>query len=330
MAILTQMLILKALTKRNQGTTQILEKLNKEGVTLTLRSVQRNLENLSGKFPIISDHKNPAGWRWEDGAELFTLPMMDSSTALTLRLAEQYLADMLPKNCVKTLQPYMLSAHKVLDQHDHTGIGEWPKRIARISRQQRLILPTVDEDVLDEVFQAVLESKQLKISYRGVDDEESSERELHPLGLVFDSGIIYLVATVWQYQDIRQFVLHRIVDAEMLTEHIRRDETFCLDEYIAEGNFDFPRRQGLIRVKLLVDGWLARHLEERKLSEDQLISEADGGFLVKASVADTAQLEWWLLGLGDQVEVLAPASLRQSIIETIEGLHNIYIKKDKG
>jgi predicted DNA-binding transcriptional regulator YafY len=31
---------------------------------------------------------------------------------------------------------------------------------------------------------------------------------------------------------------------------------------------------------------------------------------VQATVADTQQLRWWLLGFGDKVEVLGPAGLR--------------------
>jgi len=327
MATLTQWQILKTLTRRKRGTKEILGKLTDQGINLTLRSVQRNLESLSNKFPIVSDHQNPAGWKWADDCELLDLPTMDISTALTLRLSEQYLAEMLPKPCIKTLQPYMSRAHELLDEIENTGVGGWPRHVARISRQQHLISPTIDEHVLDEVFQAVLEGKQLEINYRSLGDETPAERTLHPLGLVFDSGIIYLVATVWNYPNFRQFALHRISEAEMLDKPAKKNDIFCLDKYIAEGNFDFPQQEEQIRIKLLASDWLARHLEERKLSKDQTIAETEEGFLIEASVIETAQLKWWLLGLGTQVEVLEPDSLRQSICNTIDDLHNTYSKK---
>lgn len=329
MGEMNQLEILKTLTRRNQGTRDILEKLRQQGTHLTLRSIQRNLEILSNKFQIVSDHKNPAGWKWADDYEILNLPTMDTSTALTLRLSEQYLTEMLPKTCVKTLQPYMSHAQKLLDGVGTTGVGGWPRKVARISRQQRLISPTINDHVLDEVFQAVLEGKQLEISYRSLGDESPAERKLHPLGLVFDSGIIYLVATVWDYPDFRQFALHRITNAKMLDQPAKSNKTFCLEEYIAEGNFDFPDQEGQIRIRLLANKWLARHLEERKLAEDQTISKTEDGFLVEASVIETAQLKWWLLGLEAQVEVLEPESLRQSISTTIEGLHNIYNPRDR-
>lgn len=329
MATLTQWQILTTLTRRNQGTQQILDKLRSKGVTVTLRSVQRNLDKLSQKFPIASDHKKPAGWKWVEDHEFLDIPGMDCSTALTLRLSEQYLAEMLPKSCLNTLLPYISRAHQLLNEMDHTGIGEWPNRIARISRQQPLRSPEIDPDILDSVFQAVLDIKQLKISYRNLEDEEPCERILHPLGLVFDSGIIYLVATVWDYADFRQFALHRICSAEILPSPAKVNDAFCLDKYIADGNFNFPSPGGETHLKLLVQPWLARHLEERKLSDDQSIEEIEEGFLVEASVIETAQLKWWLLGLETQVEVLEPESLRQSISTTIEDLHSIYTPKDR-
>ncbi len=328
MATITQWKILKILTKNKQGTQRIREALAQDGVDLTLRSIQRNLESLSGFFPITSDHLNPAGWRWAEQCELLDLPTMDGGTALTLKLSEQYLTEMLPKGCVSTLRPYVDRAHKLLDEIEGTRLGDWPKRIARISRQQSLSLPEVDGEVLDAVFQAVLEKKQLTISYQRLQDEQPADRELHPLGLVFDSGVIYLVATVWNYQDERQFALHRMVSAKVLDKKATQKKAFCLQQYIADNNFDFPSKSGPIRVKLQVSNWLARHLEERHLSEDQVITEQECGSLVEATVTDTAQLKWWLLGHGTKVEVLGPPALREAISKTIEELHGIYSETD--
>lgn len=39
----------------------------------------------------------------------------------------------------------------------------------------------------------------------------------------------------------------------------------------------------------------------------------DGVLTVAASVPETAQLTWWLLGFGENVEVLAPAELREQM-----------------
>ena len=54
-----------------------------------------------------------------------------------------------------------------------------------------------------------------------------------------------------------------------------------------------------------------------------LVSFNQGGTLT-ATVADTAELRWWLLGFGDGVEVLGPKALRREIGETASNVARMY------
>lgn len=69
----------------------------------------------------------------------------------------------------------------------------------------------------------------------------------------------------------------------------------------------------------------AFHLTERKLSEDQFLREtADGRVRLSPTVADTAELRWWLLGFGEGVEVIGPKALRAEFKETAENMARAY------
>lgn len=59
----------------------------------------------------------------------------------------------------------------------------------------------------------------------------------------------------------------------------------------------------------------AEHLYETPLSMDQVITpdKQDGWVRVEATIRDTSQLRWWLLGFGEQVQVLRPSSLRRYV-----------------
>ena len=48
---------------------------------------------------------------------------------------------------------------------------------------------------------------------------------------------------------------------------------------------------------------------------------------VKATLDDTAQLRWWLLGFSDQVEVLGPKALRNEFIEKTKGMNKVNREK---
>jgi predicted DNA-binding transcriptional regulator YafY len=324
MATITQFEILKILSRRKQGTRQIRDALASAGIELTLRSVQRNLEKLSESFPITSDHQNPAGWKWAEDCEQFDLLGMDANAALTLRLAEQHLTPMMPKSCLDTLRPYMQRARNLLDEVTDGGVGEWHNRVARLSRTQHLIPPKIDAAVLEDVFRAVLKNRQLSIMYRRIGGNEAQERIVNPLGVVFVDGSIYLVGTAWDYADIRQFAMHRMESVQVMETKCPRKESFDLKKYIDEGNFDFPLDGALIDLQLMVDDWLAEYLEENRLSEDQIIVKEGENYLVEASVRNTLQLKWWILGLGSRVEVLAPINLRTAMRVDIQNLHEMY------
>jgi predicted DNA-binding transcriptional regulator YafY len=46
--------------------------------------------------------------------------------------------------------------------------------------------------------------------------------------------------------------------------------------------------------------------------------------LIEASVLDTPQLRWWLLGFGDAVEVVEPKSLRREFAEMSRAMASYY------
>ncbi|MEI8102695.1 MAG: WYL domain-containing protein, partial [Chlorobium sp.] len=131
---------------------------------------------------------------------------------------------------------------------------------------------------------------------------------------VLHDRLITLVCTVGDYhqlKDVRQLQLHRMNEAVQLDEPALSPEEFTLDEYIAGGAFSYRTGEGTIRLKAIFEQDAAIHLEETLLSEDQLLTDqGDGNVLVEATVADTRQLRWWLLGFGGRIEVLEPEGLR--------------------
>ena len=46
--------------------------------------------------------------------------------------------------------------------------------------------------------------------------------------------------------------------------------------------------------------------------------------MVTATVPDTSQLRWWLLGFGGEVEVLKPGSLRRKIADAARAMARRY------
>ena len=69
------------------------------------------------------------------------------------------------------------------------------------------------------------------------------------------------------------------------------------------------------------------HLTETPISANQELKQlGDGRYRLKATLPNTSQLRWWLLGFGQGVEVIKPKSLRDEFKEMSKNLVNIYKK----
>jgi len=53
----------------------------------------------------------------------------------------------------------------------------------------------------------------------------------------------------------------------------------------------------------------------------------DGALIMTLKVTNTIDLRAWILGWGEEVEVLEPAELRKSVVKTAKALLGVYAKE---
>ena len=113
--------------------------------------------------------------------------------------------------------------------------------------------------------------------------------------------MIYLYCRLFDYEDARLLALHRIEDVTVLAEDAIYPADFDMDDKAARGIWDFGSGES-IQIKLRFTAQAGEHLYETPPSSDQtIVDTGDGYLIVTATVADTPQLKWWILGFGDQV-----------------------------
>ncbi len=247
-----------------------------------------------------------------DGATI-DLPGMSTSEALSLRLVEDTIKSLLPLSMLEGLEGRFRQAEKQL-----VALGKenrntkWASKVRVVTPTMPLIPPVIDPAVLATIQEALLSDMQVEVAYQAMNNGEDKQVTLHPLALVHRGPVIYLVATAFEYDDIRLFAMHRIHKAWQTFETAKRPANFDLDEYIQAGGLQFSAGKS-IRLSAWVSDYLARILEETPLSTDQQL-KADGDLTkLTASVADSWQLIWWLMSYGDNIEVIAPVALRRKI-----------------
>jgi predicted DNA-binding transcriptional regulator YafY len=142
-------------------------------------------------------------------------------------------------------------------------------------------------------------------------------------------AVTYLVASARDYVDARLYALHRFSQVEILVAAAKTPEGFNLDTALANGLADFANQGEPIHLELRCTEDVAAFLAETPLAADQTLTpEPDGWVRLTATVNDTRQLHWWLLGQGDGVEVYAPENLRLKISNSLEEALGQYQQKN--
>lgn len=287
--------------------------LNDEGYDMHVRTIQRDLEKLSDIFPLSCDSEGRKNfWYWQKTARIQDLPNMDIVTALAFAMAESYLQAILPYTTLDLLRPYFQRANEVLTTCDQSSLHDWPEKVAVINRGPELLKPVINPVIQQIVYEALLKEQQILATYKPR-SKDSIEYKINPLGIVNRQGVVYLVCTLWNYQDIKQLALHRFQHAEILDEASTRPKLFNLQDYISKDHqFAYPLDDKPITLQALFEPPAAVHLDETPLSEDQTLTPHDDGrVLLQANVLDTRELRWWLSSFGSQVEVVGPSELRE-------------------
>ena len=311
------------------STPKLLEKLQSTGYDVDLRTVQRDLIKLTSSplFPISStEGTKPLRWFWIDNSSPMQFPMMSTDEALTFKLAETFLEPLLPPSVRSRLTGYFDLANRRLEE---SKFEHWVDKVGIVPNKLALLPAEIEPSVLAVVYDALLKNLRIKATYQAI-NKKPKIYEINPLGLVFKYNVIYLVATIFDYADVKQLALHRFKDAELSDRIVSAPEWFSLVNYIAQGRFDYPVNNNLedITLKLKVNRFIKQMLVETPLCLNQRISVLDDEhYLIEAIVNNTEQLHWWISSFGSRIEVLEPLELREQFVQESQRLQKMYLSK---
>lgn len=305
--------LLKLLPTRGAGKSakEISDDLAEAGFSVSKRQVERDLIDLQEVFGLeCNDGSIPYGWRW--GVAPIELPGVTLAEALSLQIVEETLKPLLPTSVLRTLQPRFEQAKvKLAALAEQNPAAAWAGKVMSVPPTLPMLPPMVDEDLLELIQTALLNGEQIEATYQGFSDEPKA-LQLHPLGLVVRGAVTYLVATAFDYTDVRLYALHRFLSVGRTYETSKCPKGFKLSQYVDEGALQFGNGQ-ILKLVAMIDEVLAKHLTETPLSATQKIKPLDGVFELSASVVDSWQLHWWILSQGAAIKVLMPVALKERV-----------------
>lgn len=297
---------------RYKATSTIHATLEEKGFKISLRTIQRDLNALTAHLPLIcleGDGEN----RWSLSFHYNDQKVgLDTPTALTLVLAHEYLSGLLPQIAVDQIAPQFEAARRFLNGLPSNHYSGWASRVKAIPNGKTLIPAQIKSGIWESVSEAVLEEYAIDVTYLSRTHNEPKHYTLHPQAIVVRHSVSYLLATVNDYDDIRQFATHRIQQAEHSNKAFRPLNSFDLNEYINHGGFSYQQSLARVCLKARVKNEIAWLLSETPLSLEQDLSQADEGwYWLKANVPDDQQTLWWIQGYGAAIDVHEPKQWRE-------------------
>lgn len=300
---------------RYKATSTIHAALEEKGFKVSLRTVQRDLNAMTLHLPLF--YKEGDGeYRWSLSTTFNDSKVgLDTPTALTLVLAHEYLSGLLPQIAIDQITSQFKAAQQYLDALPSNQYSGWANRIKAIPSGKTLIPAKIKNGIWRAVSEAVLEEYAIDVIYLSRQKNEAKGYTLHPQAIVVRHSVSYLVATVEDYVEIRQFALHRIQKIEHSNKPYQRLEDFNLNEYIDQGAFSYRQSLNIRVLQAKVTNEIAWLLSETPISEDQQLTpaEEEGWYWLNASVKDDKQTLWWIQGYGSAIDVLEPIEWRDYI-----------------
>lgn len=163
-----------------------------------------------------------------------------------------------------------------------------------------------------EIQLALATRKVIRISYFSNYNEQTSKRDVEPLGLVYYSSRWHLIAYCRLRSDMRDFRTDRIQKIQILPESYSPDNHPKLKDFTQKMLGGTDARAAVIRVSKKV----SRFIQEQKFYH---------GFIEEKKIDDEVEMKFvtpryeflarWLLMFGDEVTVVSPNEL-QGLIAT--------------
>jgi predicted DNA-binding transcriptional regulator YafY len=179
--------------------------------------------------------------------------------------------------------------------------------------------------IYEQLLDAVSARRCVRVVYDSLTEWKKIRTKLNPYRLLFSRRSWYAIGRSSMHRGVRTFNVGRILSLEPTEEQFKIPRGFSIDRYLGNAWHLIPEpgpdRQVVVRFSKKV----ARNVAEVAWHKTQQLDfSPDGSLTYRATVSGLGEIAWWILGYGDQAEVLEPAELRRSIAERAERMVNSY------
>ena len=268
---------------------------------------------------------------WEEGskrgiAEGYLLPPIHFTLPEALNI---FLAARLMLNYAHSYDPSMASIFVKLNSIVPPPLrDEIQKTLDWLQKQPRNEKYLI---ILAALAEAWVSRRQIKIAYRSLPAEKATERIIEPYFIepAASGHSSYVIAYCHLTKSLRTFKIARIEAVEPTAEPYVISSDFDANELLGS-SWGIVVKGEAKTIRLRFAPQIARIMEETVWHPSQMLKrQKDGSLIMTIQVMDTIELFRWILGWGGDVEVLEPPEIREAVMETAEGVREVYMKRKK-
>ena len=171
------------------------------------------------------------------------------------------------------------------------------------------------------ILQNALSKKhKVKMRYNSLAERKMIDVELSPYHLFYNQRAWYVLGYSSLHKTVRTFKLKRIKQLQITDKCFLHGEKFSPQEYFGRAWSMIPEGR-IYDIKLRFLPKVAHNVTEVKWhSTQQVTHNSDGSATVEFRVDGLGEISWWVLGYGDQVQVIAPRALRKRVLQAAKNM----------
>ncbi len=284
------------------------------------KTIQRDIDHMRDRLGLPIEYDRAAhSYAYTEPVEAFPTVQMSEGDAVALFVAERALEplrgtplfDRLRTTFDKLTANLKGTVDITADDHDavsfrHFGEGR------------------TNAAAFDALQKARDQHREVTFSYQKPGGGDPEIRRVRPYHLTHRDNLWYVVAHDCDRQAIRTFALPRMADVKLTRQTFTLPADFDPTAFFAsalgvvEGKGDFD-------ICIRFSATVAHRIEERDWHESQRLERhADGQVDLHLRLSALVEIERWVLGWGDQAEVLSPPELRQRLAATTTAMATRY------
>ncbi len=187
---------------------------------------------------------------------------------------------------------------------------------------------SADRSYYDLFVKAVSRRRCVRIQYQSLTEWENISTVVHPYRLLFIRRSWYVIGRSTMHREVRTFNLGRVLAADLLDRTYTIPPRFSLERYLGNA-WHLIREPGKSQqVVVRFQKMVAQNVAEVRWHKTQKVTWNDDETMdFSVTVDGLNEISWWILGYGDQAEVLRPGKLRMLIAERLRGMTETYAKE---